>query len=59
MPILSGNKQLQAAQLDNLGSTDRGDKVTLSNSAQVLVKMADFLITEAQKNLDKKCPLLL
>lgn len=54
MPILSGNKQLQAAQLDNLGSTDRGDKVTLSNSAQVLVKMADYLITEAQKNLDRK-----
>ena len=51
--IPSGKKQLSQAGLDNLGNQDRGDKVVLSNSAEVLVKMADYLITKASDNLDK------
>jgi len=51
--LLTGSAQLAAAQLDGLGSNDRGDKVLLSNTAQVLVDMAGYLISEAQKNLNK------
>jgi hypothetical protein len=50
---LTGKAQLAAAQLDDLGSNDRGDKVVLSNTAQVLVDMAGYLIGEAQNNLNK------
>jgi hypothetical protein len=42
------------AGLDNLGSNDRGDKVTLSATAKKLVEIAGYLISEAGKNLDKK-----
>lgn len=41
------------AGLDNLGTNDRGDGVTLSSTAQKLVDMAGFLISEAQNNLNK------
>lgn len=51
--IPSGNNQLALAGLDNLGSNDRGDNVVLSATARVLVDMSEFLITEAQKNLDR------
>lgn len=53
MPIMGGKKQLEAASLEELGSNDRGDKVTLGASAQVLVNMADYLITQAENNLNK------
>lgn len=52
--IPSGKKQLALAGLGNLGNNDRGDKVTLSASAQVLVDMSEFLINEAINNLNKK-----
>jgi len=51
--IPTGKAQLAAAKLDNLGSTDRGDKVTLSASVQALVDLAGHLISEAQSNLNK------
>jgi len=54
MPGIPTDKaQLAAAKLDNLGSTDGGDKVQLSATAQVLVDMAGVLISEAQSNLNK------
>lgn len=53
MPIMGGKKQLEAASLEELGNNDRGDKVTLGASAQVLVNMADYLITQAGNNLNK------
>ncbi len=53
MPILSGKAQLAAAGLDNLGNQDSGDRVTLSNSAQTLVRMAEFFINECDNNLNK------
>lgn len=52
MPIL-GKNQLGAAGLDGLGSNDRGDSVVLTKTAQVLVDMAENIITEAQKNLNR------
>lgn len=39
--------------LGTIGSTDRGDGVKMNNTARALVKLADFLITEASENLDK------
>ena len=51
--MLTGKAQLAAAKLDNLGSNDRGDKVTLSASVQALVDLAGHLISEAQSNLNK------
>jgi len=53
MPILSGNKQLAAAGLDGLGSSDRGDKLPLNNLADTMVRMAESIISEAQKNLNR------
>lgn len=52
MPI-TGKAQLAAAKLDELGSNDRGDKFLLSETAQALVNMAGYLISEAQNNLNK------
>jgi hypothetical protein len=49
----SGNRQLKMAGLDNLGSNDKGDQVTFAATAQKLVDMAEYLITEAQQNLQK------
>lgn len=40
--------------LDGLGSNDRGDKVEFNNVGAALVELADFLITEARGNMDKK-----
>jgi hypothetical protein len=40
--------------LDGLGSDDRGDKVQLNHTAAALVELADFLITTARDNMDKK-----
>lgn len=53
MPILSGNKQLQAAQLGNLGNRDFGDDVTLSNSAKTLVKIADVFIQDYKRRMQR------
>lgn len=53
MPILSGNKQVEAAGLDFLGTNDRGDALPMNNTAATLVKMAGHLISEAQSNLNK------
>lgn len=39
--------------LGTIGSKDRGDNVSLSNSAKALVDLADIIITEARANLDK------
>lgn len=44
---------LSEGLLDRLGSNDRGDAMSLKNSAMVLVNMAEHLITEAQSNLDR------
>lgn len=41
------------AGLDNLGTNDRGDAVTLSATAQKLVELGGYLISEAQDNLNK------
>ena len=40
--------------LDGLGTKDRGDKVEFNNVGAALVELADFLITEARGNMDKK-----
>lgn len=40
--------------LSTIGSKDRGDQVTLSHTAQALVELAEFLISTATDNLDKK-----
>jgi hypothetical protein len=53
MPIPSGTKQLQQARLGGLGNRDFGDDIKLNKTAQVLVDMAEYVITQAQKNLDK------
>jgi len=53
MPIIGGNKQLEAAGLDFLGTNDRGDAMPMNNTAATLVKMAGHLISEAQSNLNK------
>jgi hypothetical protein len=39
--------------LGGVGSTDRGDRVSLNNVAQALVELGEFLIVKAQNNLDK------
>jgi len=53
MPIPSGTKQLQQARVEGLGNRDFGDDIKLNKTAQVLVDMAEYVITQAQKNLDK------
>lgn len=40
--------------LGTIGSTDRGDGVTLNHTAQALVNLADFLIDHAVNNLKAK-----
>lgn len=47
------NNQSTLDYLGTIGSTDRGDGVTLNNSAKALVQLAGFLIGEATDNLDK------
>jgi hypothetical protein len=42
---------LNSGFLDTLGSSDRG--LSLKNSAGTLIRMAEFLITKAQENLNK------
>lgn len=39
--------------LGGVGSSDKGDRVSLNHVAQALVELGDFLITEARHNLDK------
>lgn len=51
--IPSGNRQLQAAGLDGLGSNDRGDNVTLSATAQKLLEVADCILVTSSKNLQR------
>jgi hypothetical protein len=48
------NSQEVLDYLDSVGDNDRGDAVKLNHTAQVLVELADFLITTARENLDKK-----
>lgn len=40
--------------LSRIGSTDRGDSVSLGNCAAALVDLSDYLITTARENLDRK-----
>lgn len=40
--------------LGGIGSDDKGDKVVLNHTATALVDLAEFLITTAEENLDKK-----
>ncbi|MBL0233151.1 MAG: hypothetical protein IPQ08_05760 [Chitinophagaceae bacterium] len=40
--------------LDGLGNYDTGDKVQFNNVSAALAELADFLITEARGNMDKK-----
>jgi hypothetical protein len=55
MPSIAAkqSKLLKSGLLDSLGSSDRGDSLSLSNSAAKMVEMAEFLISEAQENLSK------
>jgi hypothetical protein len=40
--------------LGGVGSTDKGDRVSLNNVATALVELGEFLIVKAERNLDKK-----
>jgi len=54
MPTLpTGKRQLAMAGLDGLGSSDRGDDVQLTHTAQVLVRKADVLINDYKKNMQR------
>lgn len=53
MPILSGNKQLEAAGLDLLGTNDRGDALPTDNVQLTLIRMAESIISKAQANLNR------
>ena len=53
MPGIQNSKETLSF-LDGLGSNDRGDKVQFNNVGAALVELADFLITEARGNMDKK-----
>ena len=53
MPGIQNSKETLSF-LDGLGSNDRGDKVQFNNISAALVELADFLITEARGNMDKK-----
>lgn len=53
MGLPTGNRQLNLANLENLGSNDRGDKITLKNTALKLVEIAESVVTKAQVNLNK------
>lgn len=48
------NSQSTLDFLGTIGSKDRGDNVSLNNTAKALVELAEFMITTARKNLDKK-----
>jgi hypothetical protein len=50
----SQNSKQTLEFLGELGTTDRGDKVPLSHSANALVQLGEFLIKTATKNLQKK-----
>ena len=50
--IQNSSKTIQ--WLGGVGSDDKGDKVKLNHVATALVELADFLITTAERNLDKK-----
>lgn len=39
--------------LNTIGSTDRGDGVSMNNTAKALVRIADLIMTEAASNMDK------
>ena len=56
MPSITSKQAslINSGLLSGLGSTDRGDSLTLSNTANTLVNMAESIITEAQKNLNNK-----
>lgn len=51
--IPTGNKQLQMAGLDNIGSTDAGDGVTLSSSAAKLIRIADVFIQDYKRRMQR------
>ena len=53
MPILSGNRQLAAAGLDGLGSSDRGDALPTDNVQATLLRMAESVVSKAQANLNR------
>lgn len=48
------NSKSTLSFLDGLGSDDRGEKVKLNHTASALVELADFLITTARENMDRK-----
>lgn len=49
--IPSGKRQLDMADLDSVGNNDRGDNVKLTNTAAVLVRMADVLISDYKRRM--------
>lgn len=51
--MLSGKAQLAAAQLDSLGNKDAGDKVLLSNTAQVLLDMGGVFVKEYLRRMQR------
>jgi hypothetical protein len=52
MPGIQNSKQT-LDYLGTIGSTDRGDGVTLGNSAKALVQLAAIIIGDASDNLEK------
>jgi hypothetical protein len=52
MPAIQNSKET-IKWLGGVGSTDRGDRVSLNNVAQALVELGEFLIAKAENNLDK------
>lgn len=54
MPTLpTGKRQLSMAGLDGIGNNDRGDNVRLNNTAKTLVRMADVLISDYKKQMQR------
>jgi hypothetical protein len=53
MPIIGGNKQLEAAGLDLLGTNDAGDALPTDNVQATLLRMAESVISKAQANLNR------
>lgn len=53
MPAIQNNKNT-LKWLEGVGSSDRGDQVSLNNVATALVELGEFLIAKAQNNLQKK-----
>lgn len=51
--IPTGNTQLAQAGLDNLGSNDRGDKVVLNATGKKLIRIANILIQDYVRRMQR------